>query len=282
MASLVASDRWDVDGPEGTALSRHRTAMLEPAKPTTAKSKSRTSATGPQGSMPGPRSSRRKRGLLRRTGIVFPAAVVAVLMVVGVGAAAYLRSSSGEGASGLAQAIDALPKSNSIALLEAERQQLIVMDAAAKTLSVAAKPKMVSPSQVMASESAAAESANSDASSSSTSTGGDDAVSAPPPDPGTAQSIGYDMLPSFGFSQSSQWGCLLDLWNQESGWIYDAENPSGAYGIPQALPASKMASAGADYLTDPTTQIRWGLGYISEIYGTPCDAWDHEEADGWY
>jgi hypothetical protein len=228
--------------------------------------------------MPGPgaRSSRRKRGLLRRTGIVFPAAVVAGLMVVVVGVAAYLHSPSGNGASSLAQAIDALPKSNSIVLLEDERQQLIVMNAAAKTLTIDAKPKVVSPTQVMASASASAAAAD------SSSTGGDDTVSAPPPDPGTAQSIAYDMLPSFGFSQSSQWGCLLDLWNQESGWIYDAENASGAYGIPQALPASKMASAGADYLTDPTTQIRWGLGYITDVYGTPCDAWDHEEADGWY
>jgi hypothetical protein len=245
--------------------------------------KSRKPAAAPGDSMPGSRSSRHKRGLFHRTGIVFPAAVVAVVTVVAAGGFAYMHSQkSTSGASSLTQALDALPDSKSIVLLEAERQQLIVMNSAAKTLSVAAKPKMVSPSQVMASESAAAESSNSDASSSSTATGGDDTVSAPPPDPGTAQSIGYNMLPSFGFSQSSQWGCLLDLWNQESGWIYDAENASGAYGIPQALPASKMASAGSDYLTDPTTQIKWGLGYISDVYGTPCEAWDHEEADGWY
>jgi hypothetical protein len=240
--------------------------------------KSRKSTTGPRGSMPGPRSSRRKRGLLRRTGIVFPTAGVAAVVVAGVTVAAYLHSTSGNGASGLAQAIDQLPNSNSIVLLEAERQQLIVMNSAARTLSVAAKPKMVSPTQVMASAAAAADSSE----DSGTSTGGGDTVSAPAPDPGTAQSIAYDMLPSFGFSQSSQWGCLLDLWNQESGWIYDAENPSGAYGIPQALPASKMASAGADYLTDPTTQIRWGLGYISSRYGTPCGAWDFELANGFY
>jgi hypothetical protein len=250
--------------------------MPEPAKTaTTAMPESRTPATGP-------RASRRKRGLLRRAGIVFPAAGAAALMVVAVTVAAYLHSASGNGASGLAQAIDALPKSGSITLLEAERQQIIVMNAAAKTLSVAAKPKMVSPTQVMASESAAAQSSDAGNSSSSMSTGGDSMASAPPPDPGTAQSIAYNMLPSFGFSQSSQWGCLLDVWNRESGWIYDAENPSGAYGIPQALPASKMASAGSDYLTDPTTQIKWGLGYISSRYGTPCGAWDFELANGFY
>lgn len=249
--------------------------MLEPAKTATkAVPGSRTPETGS-------RSSRRKRGLLRRTGIVFPAAGFAAVAVAAVTVAAYLHSPNGNGANSLAQAIDALPKSNSIVLLEAERQQLIVMSAAAKTLTVAAKPQMVSPTQVMASESAAAESSNSGASSSSTSTGGGTTVAAPP-DPGTAQSIAYNMLPSFGFSQSSQWGCLKDLWTQESSWLYDAENPSGAYGIPQALPASKMASAGSDYLTNPATQIKWGLGYITQVYGTPCGAWDHEEADGWY
>ena len=69
---------------------------------------------------------------------------------------------------------------------------------------------------------------------------------------------------------------------RESGWVYDAENASGAYGIPQALPASKMASAGSDYLTNPRTQIIWGLGYIKSTYGTPCGAWDFELANGYY
>jgi hypothetical protein len=104
----------------------------------------------------------------------------------------------------------------------------------------------------------------------------------PAPDPGTAQSVGYNMLASFGFA-TSQWSCLDQLWNRESGWVYNATNPtSGAYGIPQALPADKMASAGADWLTDPATQIKWGLGYIKSVYGTPCGAWAHELADGWY
>jgi hypothetical protein len=241
--------------------------------------------TGPQSSLSGSRSSRRKRGLFRRTGIVFPAAVVATLLVAVVAFAAYTQNTSGDGASGLAQAVDALPHSSSITLLEAEREQLIVMDAAAKTMSVAAKPKVVSPSQVMASASAAAEAASeaeSESESESDSSSSDDEeVSEPAPDPGTAQSIAYNMLSSFGFS-TSQWSCLDDLWNRESGWIYDAENASGAYGIPQALPADKMASAGPDYLTDPTTQIKWGLGYISQVYGTPCAAWDFELANNYY
>ena len=90
------------------------------------------------------------------------------------------------------------------------------------------------------------------------------------------------MLASFGWS-SSQFSCLDQLWSHESGWSVSAANPSsGAYGIPQALPGSKMASAGPDWQTDAATQIRWGLGYIKGSYGSPCGAWAHEESVGWY
>ena len=82
---------------------------------------------------------------------------------------------------------------------------------------------------------------------------------------------------------SGQFSCLNSLWNRESGWNLHATNPSsGAYGIPQALPGSKMSSAGSDWRTNPVTQIRWGLDYISDRYGTPCGAWGHSEATGWY
>ena len=112
-------------------------------------------------------------------------------------------------------------------------------------------------------------------------------TSAPAPAPapvpaGSAQQIAAGMLGSYGWS-SSQFSCLVSLWNVESGWNVTAANPSsGAYGIPQALPGSKMASAGPDWQTDAATQIRWGLGYIKSIYGSPCGAWAHEQADGWY
>ena len=99
---------------------------------------------------------------------------------------------------------------------------------------------------------------------------------------GTPQQIALAMLSSYGWS-SSQFGCLQSLWNRESGWNPTATNPtSGAYGIPQALPGDKMASAGADWQTDPATQIRWGLGYIKQVYGSPCAAWSHEQSTGWY
>ena len=80
-----------------------------------------------------------------------------------------------------------------------------------------------------------------------------------------------------------QFTCLEDLWNRESGWSYVADNPvSHAYGIPQALPADKMASAGPDWRTNPRTQISWGLGYIRDRYLTPCRAWESSETLGWY
>ncbi len=105
---------------------------------------------------------------------------------------------------------------------------------------------------------------------------------APAAPAGSPQQIATAMLADFGWS-SSEFGCLNELWERESGWNPSATNPySGAYGIPQALPGAKMASAGADWATDAATQIRWGLGYIKDTYGSPCGAWSHETAYGWY
>ena len=99
---------------------------------------------------------------------------------------------------------------------------------------------------------------------------------------GSPQQIAEQMLSQFGWS-SGQFSCLQPLWALESGWNVYASNPSsGAYGIPQALPGSKMASAGPEWQSDAATQIRWGLTYIQGSYGSPCAAWSHEEADGWY
>lgn len=102
------------------------------------------------------------------------------------------------------------------------------------------------------------------------------------PDPGSAQAIAYDMLIARGWGQQ-EYECLVALWTRESNWNVYAHNPSsGAYGIPQALPGTKMASAGSDWQTNPATQITWGLGYIAARYGTPCGAWEHSERKGWY
>ncbi len=107
--------------------------------------------------------------------------------------------------------------------------------------------------------------------------GGEENLSAQDP-----QNIAEALLPSYGWS-SSEMSCLVPLWAGESGWRVNAENSSsGAYGIPQALPGSKMASTGGDWRTNAVTQIQWGLGYIQERYGSPCGAWGFKQGNGWY
>ena len=102
------------------------------------------------------------------------------------------------------------------------------------------------------------------------------------PDPGSAKAIAYDMVMARGWG-AGEYDCLVSLWNKESGWNVNAHNKSsGAHGIAQALPGSKMASVGADWETNPATQITWGLGYISGRYSTPCGAWGKSQSSGWY
>ncbi|MDO8144012.1 ubiquitin-like domain-containing protein [Isoptericola sp. 178] len=101
-------------------------------------------------------------------------------------------------------------------------------------------------------------------------------------DPSSAKAVARSLVAERGWGDD-QFICLDQLWEKESGWRWNAENPSsGAYGIPQALPGSKMQSAGSDWQTNPTTQIIWGLDYITGRYGTPCEAWDHSMTVGWY
>ncbi|MTE23020.1 hypothetical protein [Microbacterium sp. ZXX196] len=95
----------------------------------------------------------------------------------------------------------------------------------------------------------------------------------------TAASLAAD---TYGWG-SDQFSCLDSLWTKESGWNYQASNASsGAYGIPQSLPGSKMSTVAADWQTNATTQITWGLDYIARAYGTPCSAWAHSQAVNWY
>jgi hypothetical protein len=151
--------------------------------------------------------------------------------------------------------------------LEHERQQVILQDVATQAFNVTSVPKISTvppPSSV------------------SQGGGGTPLVPyGPPPNPSSAQGIAYKLLASFGFS-TSQFGCLNDIWTRESGWRYNAANASGAYGIPQALPGSKMATYGSDWQTNPATQIKWGLNYIKSRYGSPCQAWAVWQSQGWY
>jgi hypothetical protein len=96
------------------------------------------------------------------------------------------------------------------------------------------------------------------------------------------RATGCALMLKAGF-KIDQFPCLDKLWKKESGWNHKAANPSsGAFGIPQSLPGSKMASEGSDWKTNPATQIKWGLGYIEGRYDTPCSAWSHSQNTGWY
>jgi hypothetical protein len=154
--------------------------------------------------------------------------------------------------------------------LAAERQQVILQDVATQSFNVTSAPK------ISTAPPPAASPVNQGAGG-----GAPVVASGPPPNPSSAQGIAYSLLPSFGFS-TSQFGCLDNIWSRESGWRYNAANASGAYGIPQALPGSKMASYGADWQTNPKTQIEWGLNYIKSRYGSPCQAWAAWQVQGWY
>jgi hypothetical protein len=170
----------------------------------------------------------------------------------------------------LAEALTAIPASQQGTQLVHQRQNMILMAAATKSFKVVGSPRVakVPPPPPPATGGSGG--------------GGVVTVSAPPPNPGTAQAIAYGLLPSFGFNAKQQFGCLNNIWTRESNWRYDAANASGAYGIPQALPGSKMALAGPNWRTDATTQIKWGLGYIKERYGSPCNAWAFWQGHSWY
>ncbi|MEU7023596.1 transglycosylase SLT domain-containing protein [Streptomyces sp. NPDC048717] len=93
----------------------------------------------------------------------------------------------------------------------------------------------------------------------------------------TPQEIARQIVPS------NQYASFSKIVEHESGWNHTATNSSsGAYGLVQALPASKMASAGSDWKTNPATQIKWGLNYMNERYGSPNDAWNFWQSHGWY
>lgn len=105
----------------------------------------------------------------------------------------------------------------------------------------------------------------------------------PPPSGGDPKATAQAMMGDYGWGQDQFSGCLEPLWEKESNWNPSAQNPSsGAYGIPQALPGDRMAEAGSDWRTNPATQIEWGLSYIEDRYGSPCGAWSHSQANGWY
>lgn len=99
---------------------------------------------------------------------------------------------------------------------------------------------------------------------------------------GSPRAVGRALASERGWG-GAQFACLDKLWTKESNWTTAADNPtSSAYGIPQALPGSKMSSHGPNWRTNAATQIRWGLDYIDDRYGSPCSAWAHSRANNWY
>lgn len=96
----------------------------------------------------------------------------------------------------------------------------------------------------------------------------------------TTHQVGKAVAKKYHWHHGAQWRCLDRLWTRESRWLVRAHNPtSGAHGIPQALPGWKM---GPGWRSNPWVQIRWGLRYIKQRYGSPCAAWGHSQSTGWY
>jgi hypothetical protein len=205
--------------------------------------------------------------------------MTAIALITGTTVAGYLVVRADHSNVGAAFAAAALPGTRAMDVLMEARQQMIVMNTASHTMHIVGAPKLASTASATAATSAPPGTGGGGGGGAA---GGGATGNFPPPNPGTAQSIAYNMMSSFGFDPKSQFGCLDNIWTRESGWRYNAQNASGAYGIPQALPGSKMASSGADWQTNPATQINWGLGYIKSTYGTPCQAWTFWQANGYY
>jgi hypothetical protein len=211
------------------------------------------------------------KGAARRLPVKIAAVAGAAVVLVGAGAVAAFAMTGGEDdATVKPRALADAPKPPDPKVLEQQRRRQNLERASRAALKDAGRPmeleaKGHTPTPTPSRDSSGAPYAGN------------------PVPAGEAQRIAKQMLPSFGFDPDTQFGCLVNLWQKESGWRTTAQNPSsGAYGIPQALPGSKMATAGDDWRTNPATQIKWGLGYIKGRYGTPCGAWGHSQRVGWY
>jgi len=179
---------------------------------------------------------------------------------------ATLAAASGKvDASGLAASVASLSDYRSITVEEVVDLTKVTRAEAAKTAAAAA----------------AYDTAQAEAAAAATAAAAADLATANTPDGARAFAAGL-AASQYGWG-ADQFQCLDNLWQKESGWSYTASNASsGAAGIPQSLPGSKMATAGADWETNARTQITWGLGYIKSAYGTPCSAWSHSQSMNWY
>lgn len=213
------------------------------------------------------------------------------VLVLGVAAGAWLGlghraggtgGPAGATASPVAQAGDpAADQNDRHQQVDGERQREM-REAAGRSASRDAQEKAAEAARKAAADASAADKAGSPSPSPSSSAGGSVG-----PIPSSCQqysgnqATGCALLLQGGFGLD-QMPCLVNLWNRESSWNTHAQNPSGAYGIPQALPGDKMAAYGPNWQDDAATQIKWGLSYIQSRYSTPCAAWQHSQATNWY
>jgi len=200
-------------------------------------------------------------GVTLSTGAAAAGTTNAFLTSVDAKAAAVQTSYTGGGASSAQEAI-ILSKTRAAEAVH-QQQAAVEKDAAAKAAKAKADAAKASKARAAANAAVKAR-----------------AAAATPS--GTPQQIAQQMLGHYGWS-GGQFSCLSPLWEHESNWNVNAQNSSsGAYGITQALPGSQMATAGGDWQTNAATQIKWGLTYIQDRYGSPCGAWGHEQSAGWY
>ncbi|WP_242885668.1 lytic transglycosylase domain-containing protein [Actinomadura litoris] len=233
------------------------------------------------------RTRKPSEGTGRRNGVRIAAVVAGAAVVVGGGAVAALALTGGDGGGAdkatvastpLADA--AAPKVDPKVMEEKRRKQALDRASRAVRDEDGKGPSLQPKGEPIPTKTPEKEKGDDG--------GGGNGNGGPTGDPvpaGEAQELAKGLMGGYGpaFRKAGQFGCLVDLWNKESHWNTHANNPtSGAYGIPQALPGSKMASAGPNWQNNATTQIKWGLGYIKGRYGSPCSAWNHSESVGWY
>jgi hypothetical protein len=219
----------------------------------------------------------------RRAAVITAACAV----LVGVGAAGQASGTAAPNAG--AAASEASPMSAvPLTKLNFEKVQFAAQPATAAGGSIAPQSSEVKPAEtpVPAPETPAPVAAPEPAPAEAPAPAPEPAPAPAPPvavdDPAAAQAYAAAQLPSYGWA-AGEMQCLVKLWTKESDWKTTATNPSsGAYGVVQSLPAEKMASAGADYLTNYRTQVNWGLDYVKDRYASPCGALDFHYAHNWY
>ncbi len=226
-----------------------------------------------------------KNASLLRTGAAIGVASALVLTVTAQAATPPTETDSGVAYTDLTALKGYQLSAHQLAVWTAEQERIAAEQAAAAAAAeaarVAAEQAAAEAARVAAEKAAADKAAAEAARRAAAARASRSVASRPAVAAGSAREIGQQLAAARGWT-GEQWSCLDMLWSRESGWRTNAGNASGAYGIPQALPGSKMASAGADWRDSAATQVTWGLNYIGGRHGSPCGAWKHFQARHWY